>query len=145
MRAVGSRRDRYVSAVIDEYARRGLPGARDRANHQAVKQGRIESALPNLNQLDAGVNRFVEEGFERKDLIAHRARIGIDCAPVSDETKTRSRQRDHDAGGESEAALLARITLDRSRSPVNVVTSPMPVTPPFTNALLIHSPMGTIA
>jgi len=78
MHAVGSRRYRYVSAVVDEHACRGLPGPRDRPDDEAVEQRGIEAALANLDEVDTRLDRLVKNCFEGEDLVAHRARIGID-------------------------------------------------------------------
>jgi hypothetical protein len=78
MHAMGSRRYRDVSTVIDEHACRGLPGPRHRPDHQAVEQRRIEAGLANLDEVDTSLYRFVENRFEGHDLVARRARIGID-------------------------------------------------------------------
>jgi hypothetical protein len=78
MHAVGSCRQRDVSAVIDEHTCRGVPGPRDRPDDQAVEQRRIEAALANLDEVDTRLNRLVKNCFEAEDLVARRARIGID-------------------------------------------------------------------
>ena len=132
-----------INAIVDQHSSRSWIGAHHDSGNQVVKHGGVETPLADLNQFDPGINRFVQQRFERNDFVADRARFGIDPAPVSDEAQARSRPGGHDAGGESEAALRARITFDKSRRPVNAVTRPMPVTPPRTNGLLIHSPIST--
>lgn len=130
-----------VRAIVDEDFRRNRSCARSNALHQIPESCGRQVTLPDLNHIDACGDRFVQETFEPEKFVAFGASVGRECSPIGDQANTRPRQGDHGTGGEdSEAVPRARMTADRSRSPANAVTSPMPVTPPFTNAFPIHSP-----
>ncbi len=129
------------SAVVDEYLRLRVTRAVGDPRGQVQEVARREIALTDLDEVDARFNGLIELTLQCRELCRCGARVRGHRATIRHQAQRRARKRDHGAGGmDSDAALRARMTPERSRRPATAVTRPTPVTAPRTNAFDIHIP-----
>lgn len=139
---------RHIRTVVHEHARRPASRPRRDARGERRERTRAEITLADLNHIHTGVDRVIEQRFERHNPVA-QGRAELDQLPaIGDQTDDRPRPR-RQAGGPPASERRTRDRVSNARKsamPATSVTSPTSATPPRTTVSDIQSrSQGTMA